>query len=253
MKLKKKLQTVWKILSHGDSDCSIPQPCFPGDDQNFLVNFRADRFGYPMEAGGYGNLAVPTGPPDATAQITTEQVAKIPVKPRDVLHELARMPSNWSLDGLEAKIAILEAKRELISQHFSAQEMDGLIQCLKNRRSYDRRMKSGKTYREFFAQFDATDQLKIDALLKKHELVMQDADIFIPEFPADAVKVMKDCADATQELCEKKPRFYVIANKDQFRDAYGKRDPILLVQSPFGFYYYILGAWDEEMLYLPEL
>jgi len=32
-----------------------------------------------------------------------------------------------------------------------------------------------------------------------------------------------------------------------------KRDPILLAQSPFGFYYNILGAWEKEMVYLPEL
>jgi hypothetical protein len=255
MKLKKKLKSIWKILSYRESDCCVSQQMFPGDDQNFLVDFRADRFGF-----GGGELAAPqgaytavAGTDNAQAEIVEQQVAKIPVKPRDVLHELGRVPSNWSLDGLEAKIAIVESKREMISQHFAAQEMDGLIQCLKNRRKYDSKLKSGKTSREFFSQFDCTDQIKIEALLKKHDLVMQSADIFIPEFPDDAVKVMKECSDAVKELCEKKPHFFVIANKDQFRDAYGKRDPILLVQSPFGFYYYILGAWDKEMLYLPEL
>ena len=38
-----------------------------------------------------------------------------------------------------------------------------------------------------------------------------------------------------------------------FRKAYEKRDPILLAQSPFGFYWQILGAWDKEMLLLGEL
>ena len=51
----------------------------------------------------------------------------------------------------------------------------------------------------------------------------------------------------------KKPVFYVIAEPDKFRKAYEKRDPILLVQSPFGFYWQILGAWDKEMILLSEL
>jgi hypothetical protein len=45
----------------------------------------------------------------------------------------------------------------------------------------------------------------------------------------------------------------VIAEPDKFRKAYEKRDPILLVQSPFGFYWQILGAWDKEMMLLSEL
>ena len=50
-----------------------------------------------------------------------------------------------------------------------------------------------------------------------------------------------------------RPIFYVIATEDKFRKAYEKRDPILLVQSPFGFYWQILGAWDKEMILLSEL
>jgi hypothetical protein len=56
-----------------------------------------------------------------------------------------------------------------------------------------------------------------------------------------------------EELCGKKPVFYVIAEPDKFRKAYERRDPILLVQSPFGFYWQILGAWDKEMILLSEL
>ena len=57
----------------------------------------------------------------------------------------------------------------------------------------------------------------------------------------------------TVSVCGKKPIFYVIAEPDKFRKAFEKRDPILLVQSPFGFYWQILGAWDKEMLLLGEL
>jgi len=182
-----------------------------------------------------------------------QATVKVAITPKDVLVELGRIPTLWSLDGIDDKIKILEEKRALISQRYASEEMDGLILCLKNRKKYDSRTRDGLTFREYFSRFDATDQFHVDALCKKHSLVFKSADIFIPEFPDDATAIMADITNKTKQLCGKMPRLFVIANEDQFRSADKKRDPILLSQSPFGFYYYILGAWDKEMLYLPEL
>ncbi len=82
---------------------------------------------------------------------------------------------------------------------------------------------------------------------------MKTSDIFVPEFPDDAIKIMKSYTDKMALICNKKPVFYVIAEEKDFQKKYEKRDPILLVQSPFGFYWQILGAWDKEMLLLSEL
>jgi hypothetical protein len=82
---------------------------------------------------------------------------------------------------------------------------------------------------------------------------MNTSDLFVPEFPDEAIMVMREYTDQLQALCNKKPVFYVIAEPDKFRKAYERRDPILLVQSPFGFYWQILGAWDKEMILLSEL
>lgn len=263
MKRIKKLLSMWRALGQDKND---PMPEQSGLNDNYMVDFRPDRFGgarmvdVPM-VYGHNSIEATSVPTDATmainvradgAPMKTEPV-HVAVKPKDVLNELGRIPSNWSLEGLGDKIKMIKQKRELITQHYAAAEMDALLACLENRRKYDMRGGDGQTYREFFSRFDATDQLKIDALCKKHDLVMKEADIFIPEFPADATQVMTDVTSKFKELCGKKPRFFVIANKDQFRSADGKRDPILLVQSPFGFYYYVCGAWDSEMLYLPEL
>jgi len=94
---------------------------------------------------------------------------------------------------------------------------------------------------------------KLKKLTTKHDLVMEKADIFIPEFPDDAIAIMKSYTENVIKITNKKPIFYVIAEKEDFKYADDKRDPILLVQSPFGFYYQILGAWDKEMLILHEL
>ena len=262
MKRIKKLLSMWRALGQDRDD---PMPEQSGMNDNYMVDFRPDRFGGARTVDVpvvYGHNSIETTvPTDGTTTINVRvdgesmktQPVPVAVKPKDVLQELGRIPSNWSLEGLDTKIKMVKQKRELITQHYAAAEMDALLICLENRKKYDMRGGDGQTYREFFSRFDATDQLKIEALCKKHDLVMKEADIFVPEFPADATQVMTDVTSKFKELCGKKPRFFVIANKDQFRSADGKRDPILLVQSPFGFYYYVLGAWDDEMLFLPEL
>jgi hypothetical protein len=259
----------------------MQNPETPGD--GYMADFRTDRFG----AGGlnmtgpvmwnaiaqqtssatmpviaYASTAItdtihpinePFVPPDAPV----EKVAKVKVTPKAVLGELGRLPSHWSLEGLDEKIAMMEAKRELLQRGRAAEEVDALLQCLRNRKKYDDRGKWGVTHREFFARFDTTDHRKVEELCARHNLVFRDADLFIPDMPPDATAAMKEFTDRCVVIGGKKPRIYVIATSDQFRDVSHreekKRDPIVLAQSPFGFYYHILGAWDAEMLYLPEL
>ena len=69
----------------------------------------------------------------------------------------------------------------------------------------------------------------------------------------EAIEAMKEYEGFCIELCNKKPVFYVVAQAKDFEKINKKRDPILLAQSPFGFFWQILGAYDEEMQYLSDL
>lgn len=171
---------------------------------------------------------------------------KIKIKPIDALTELETVPTPFTLIGLDEKIYMMKTKEDLIAQHYAKREINALIQRLENRKKYPEH----KTY---FDSFQNTTDEKIDSLLGKYQLVMKTSDIFVPEFPDIAIKRMKEYEDKVKLICEKKPVFYVIAEEKDFVKKYEKRDPILLVQSPFGFYWQILGAWDKEMLLLSEL
>lgn len=171
---------------------------------------------------------------------------KIKIKPIDVLEELEVIPTPFNLTLIDEKISILKDKAKLIKQNYSRREVEGLIERLENRKKYNE-------FKEYFDQFPNTNDEKIDAILTKYDLLMKTSDIFIPEFPDVAVKTMTEYIEKVKLVCGKAPIFYVIADNDQFRKAYDKRDPILLVQSPFGFYWQILGAWDKEMILLSEL
>ena len=219
-------------------------------DDKFMFDFKP-MFSAPVEFQFNGNIISGGGTfigesENSNSEKKKEKTIKIAITPKEALAELERVPTNFSLANLDDKIAVLKEKEKLIKQTYANREIQALIERLENRKKYNE-------HKEFFDSFDNTTQEKIDALIAKTGLVMKESDIFIPEFPDDAVKVMKDYTEKIQVLCGKKPVFYVIAEAKDFKSAYEKRDPILLVQSPFGFYYQILGAWDQEMLLLSEL
>lgn len=221
-----------------------------GLDETFLFDFKNYSSGY---RGGSGintffvSNSVVTSGSDGSDGSNTETVSKkIAMKPIEIVGELETIPTPWTMANLDDKIEVLKYKRDLITQKYSRREVEALIERLENRKKYDR-------FHAFFNSFQNTTDEKIDVLLEKYDVVMNTSDLFVPEFPDDAIQVMKDYTTNMMKLCKKKPVFYVIAEPDKFRKAYERRDPILLVQSPFGFYWQILGAWDKEMMLLSEL
>jgi hypothetical protein len=216
-----------------------------GLDDTFLFDFKNYQSQYTGVAMN-SFISVGGASESDSEESSKETSRKIAVKPKDVLNELETIPTPWTLSNLDDKIEVLKYKSDLITQNYSKREVQGLIERLENRKQWHK-------FKNFFQEFQNTTDEKIDALLDNYDLVMKTSDLFIPEFPDDAIAVMKKYTDNMQKICKKKPVFYVIAEPDKFKKAYEKRDPILLVQSPFGFYWQILGAWDEEMVLLSEL
>jgi hypothetical protein len=230
------------------------------DEDKYMIDFRPGRL---TSFSGISNVSISNSVftngiqgvqlEGTAAETPNLPTIKISVKPKDVLHELELIPTKFSLEGLDDKIGMMQDKIRLIKQSQTKKEAEVLLEMLTNRKKYYDTAKDGTKFWQYFAQFDSTHDGNIKKLLDKYKLVMESADIFIPEFPKDASDTMTAFSEKFEELTSKKPRFFVIANEESFKKVYAKRDPILLAQSPFGFYYNILGAWDQEMLYLPEL
>lgn len=126
-------------------------------------------------------------------------------------------------------------------------EISSMIIRLENRKKYP-------DFKEFFEQFPYTTTARMNDLVAKHtHLKVGEVEQFLADMPKEAVTVMKEYTAKTQQLCDKKPLYYIIANKKDFEKTEKRRDPILLAQSPFGHFWQILGAWDEEMLLIEEL
>lgn len=166
--------------------------------------------------------------------------------PLSVVKELEHIPVPFDLMNIHRKILMFKSKSKLVAQKFTRDQIEGFIQRLENRKHY-------LAHKDFFEKFPSTNDEKIDNLVTTYKLVLKKAELFVPTFPQEAIDVMEEYADRVHQFTDEKCVFYVIAEAKDFKKKYKKLDPILLVQSPFGFYWQILGAWDKEMLLLSEL
>lgn len=176
-----------------------------------------------------------------------EKLPKKRYKPKEVFGELERTPSKVDLENLDDKILVMKMKVNFIRKNeYAKKEVIDMVTRLENRKKYEE-------HKEFFEKFDNTTTQKINDLINKYELVLRPSDLFIPSFPDEAIKTMSEFTETVQKICGKKPVYYVIAEAEKFKEESERNDPILLAQSPFGIYWYILGAWDEELVLLSEL
>lgn len=130
---------------------------------------------------------------------------------------------------------------------YGRQEVESMLERLKNRMFYE-----GK--KAVFEKYPYTTNDAIRKVLAKHKnLEAVTADVHIPDLPGEAITAMQDYTEVTLGIANKAPVFYLIREKEEEKAVQRKRDPILLAQSPFGFFWQILGAWDKEVVLLEEL
>lgn len=133
------------------------------------------------------------------------------------------------------------------AEKYAQQEMLSMIERLENRRSYEQ-------FEPSFSQWPYTTSEAISAVLNQHQnLTASNIKTLVPDLPSDAVKQIKKYEELLEKLCGKKGVFYLIEERKKKEDVVRRRDPILLAQSPFGFFWQILGAWDKEVVFLEEL
>lgn len=149
------------------------------------------------------------------------------------------------LEDFKTKLGMINA--EEYDMRHGVEEITSIITRLENRKIYAEN-------KEVFENFPYTTTTRIAEVIKKHDnLEMGKIAQFIADLPKEAIDVMKQYEEATVKVCSKKPVYYIISDKKDFKKSDNRRDPILLAQSPFGHVWQILGAWDKEMMFLQEL
>ena len=206
----------------------------------------------------YGIIEYVAAPDDPkTAKAKKEKEAEIKkLSPKNVFEANMLNSEGFKInvkpEYVDGQIADFTQKLELLRDsdkdfRNGHKEINSILIRMRNRKQY-------AEFKEFYEKYAYTTTTMINSLVKKHDyLKLGSFEQFIADMPKEAIKEMEAYNKHTKKLCEKNAVFYIIADKKDFKKSDERRDPILLAQSPFGHFWQVLGAWDEEMLFLEEL
>jgi len=177
---------------------------------------------------------------------------RIEVNPTEVV-ALLETDVDIPLDDMEEKLDKLRERALFYSTtlHQSVPaEIGHAITLLEARKQY--------TKLQAHIPWRTTTKEKIDALCKKYRLEHHDIDRYIPELPEYVVEEVERFKGVFEKAVKKvrhtdpEMKLSLIAKPELFTKR-PKGDPILLARSPFGPFFYVLCAWDEEVNFVGDL
>ncbi len=180
---------------------------------------------------------------------------RIEKKPVDVVNEILTEKPVFSMADLKQQIKVIKKRiRVLEEQGVPKSNLENEYHSLE---FLEARQKYPKLYELF--KWPTTNQDKVLKLLdtyKLHAVEMKADGSGVENIPHEAIDEIEKYAKAFAKVTKKMPEFRLIVDEPTFQAMQAKakkKDPILLALSPFGNWYYILGAWDEEVKYVDDL
>jgi len=174
---------------------------------------------------------------------------RIEKKPIEIFEELySEIPSfNYDEKILKDQIKLVGERIRVLSKHTRGNLNDErkTIQYLKARLLF-------KKYGHLFI-WKTTNETMIQKLVSTYKVQKVNFESYIKVVPNDALNDMEKFAEAYYNVVDiknAKPIFELIVD---YQGKEHRRDPILLAQSPFGRWYYVLGAWDKEVEIVEEI
>lgn len=166
-------------------------------------------------------------------------------KPVEVFQELHSKIPNMDLNNLDEKIKSIKKRKKAMEEYIgntSTEDEDLALTYLKARKKFLK-------YAHLFIWEVTTEEL-IDQLKNKYKITTASLANFYKCVPEEGVEQLKAFTKAFHKVCDDEPRFKLLIEEESKEH---KKDPILLAQSPFGNWYYVLGAWDKEIRFVDDL
>lgn len=189
-----------------------------------------------------GNVAYVSGSsiPGSTAEMKDARIEK---KPVDVVNNIVGKKPEMVLNDLDKQIKIVKRRLRTMQEIGGNTRDEGLaLTFLKARLKY-------KKLEHLFA-WQITTQELIEKLCAEYKVMCVDFGGYSRNVPTEGLDQLEKFLSAWAKVCDGKPSIRLIVDVGG-KEA--KKDPILLAQSPFGAWWYILGAWDKEVEIVDDL
>jgi len=167
---------------------------------------------------------------------------------KDAIMEELKVPPVKIEQG-KITLKIFEVKRIIASLKKKKMDISIYQETLKQ---LENRKRFTPEIEEHLNLYPITTREKIEELSTKYKLVFRNLQGITRDIPLGAVKAIEEFCKPLEKnkISFDGSNFFLIASDDWWQK---KRDPILVVKSPFGNYYHILYAWDKEVNIVSEL
>lgn len=181
---------------------------------------------------------------DQTMQLAESKKApsddRIEKKPVEVVSEIVVEKPVLQLNDIKTQIKIVEARLKVLRKHRGqTNDEECALRYLNARKYYTK-------HEKLFYWAVSTNQL-IEALVKKYKLADRSFGAYSKSVPIEATNELEKFGKAWDKVVDDpdwQPNLKLITD---YTGPETKKDPILLAESPFGRWWYVLGAWDKEV------
>ena len=176
---------------------------------------------------------------EGTGSTSEKKDKRIVKKPVEIYEQIISEEPKINLNNLDGQIKLVKERMKVLQQH--TRNVD-----LKHEKIAIGFLKARKKYLKYKDEFKwaITNQDMIDKLCKKYKVKKVSFGDYYRNIPKEGVDEIKKFGEALQNVSNNDPLFELIIDEGGKEE---KKDPILLATSPFGNWYYILGAWDREV------
>lgn len=180
---------------------------------------------------------------------------RIEKKPIEVWDEIISQVPKIDLNSLDKKIMLVKQRKDIIEKMIRKDSATDEIEALGFLEARKRYLKTKDLF-----QWSATTFDLVERLLKKYKLKMIDLQTTTGHkiIPMEGLIEIKKFVSAFNKVRKDEPVLKIILEDDSAKSPEAKKksrraDPIILAGSPFGKWFYILGAWDKEVEYIEDL
>jgi len=173
------------------------------------------------------------------------------VNPIDVVSEIFEEHLKVNCDNLTEKIKQIKIRmNKMIKIGIKEGDIDKTLNYLISRKYLVSHKESYK--KEFY--WPITTEEKIKGLLNKYTLSKDNVIHYQDYIPDEGIKEIEKYCKLCQKVNKKfTPLVEIIMPDRAIKENIKSRDPIIISESPFGKFYFVLGAWDKEVKIMHEL
>ncbi len=169
---------------------------------------------------------------------------RIAKKPVEVFKEILSEEPKVNLNNLDQQIALVKRRMNFLIDELGMQASDEK-EALKFLEARKELVKNKTLFGWAVTTFS-----KIEELCKKYKVRLVDFQSFYKCVPMEAIDELEKFIDAYRKVSKDEPILKLIIDEGGKET---KKDPILLASSPFGKWFFVLGAWDKEVEIVDDL